>query len=171
MKMEENELLFDNEWIQVRKVAGWYTFAHQPKGDGVAVLVYDRKNQKAIVRIECTPPHGSEMRRTSLTGMIDEGWEPRATAKKEVLEEAGIDAPEEAFQSFGWVYPLKSSDYKQHLFALEWDSTKERLPIKGDGSKGEEGAYAEWDDLSKVIMVQDPCIAAIAARVFLAELL
>ena len=83
-----DELLFENEWIQVKERDDWYTFVHNIKTEGKAimVLVYDfddPENLKLLARYEHNPAHTEGTRSekdpkyemTSITG----GFEPDMT--------------------------------------------------------------------------------------------
>lgn len=147
-----DQILCGNEWIELRLKDGWYSYAHQPKGDGVSVLGYKKVRDiysvedgyMFLARQEHTPPHGVGFRRTSLTGTIEAGYDPMQTAIKELKEESGYSVEDfKRWIYFGWAYPMKSTDYKLHLFAVDLTDL-EAGKIEGDGTLGEVGATVEW---------------------------
>lgn len=156
---------WSNQWIEVRVIDSWYTYIHHKKGHGVSVLGYRVTPQgyELLVRDEWTPPHSHYFKLTSLTGSIEEGDTPHFTAIKELKEESGYEAPESSLEYFGFVYPLKSSDYQQHLFAIDLTSLTPG-PILGDGTLGEVDATVKWLPPEQAIQVSDPSIACIWAR-------
>lgn len=160
----QDEILFGNNWMELKKRDGWFTFAHNTHGDGVAVLGYRHTTDglQYLLRVEHTPPHGPGFRRTSLTGTIEHGLTPLQTAVKELLEESGYTAAESEMRPYGWVHPSKFSDYKQYIYAVCLDG-KIQGPIEGDGSDGEKGASVVWVPLHEALAVNDPSVAATIA--------
>jgi 8-oxo-dGTP pyrophosphatase MutT (NUDIX family) len=81
--------------------------------------------------------------RTSLTGGIEDGSTPLETAVKELMEESGYSVDASELIDLGWMYPSKQGSDKVYLYAVDLEG-KVAGQIKGDGTKGEEGAYCEW---------------------------
>ena len=153
-----DELLFGNEWIQVKERDNWYTFMHNIKTNGKAimVLVYnftDPDNLKLLARYEHNPAHpegtrsskDSKYEMTSITGGAEPDMTLDEVAIMELREEAGLVATEDELESLGAIYPSKGSDTFVNIYAID-GSEKELGEPEGDGSKGEEGAYVEWVD-------------------------
>lgn len=165
------KVLWRNEWLSAILKDGWYTFFRH-RANGVSVLVIDEVAKKILVRVEHTPCHADGFKLTALTGsMEDFGLGEMAnaenTAVMELREEAGIHAEILSLVFLGWVWPLKSSDYKQFLFALPWSVDAKRHEIVGDGSRGEEGADVKWVTYEEALMIEDPSISASMARLLL----
>ena len=154
------KMLWQNEWMEIREIDGWYTMAHNTKGDGVAVLGYDKDSSKILVRTEHNPAHGEGFRRTSLTGTIEGGITLLETAVKELKEESGYEADPSEFTELGVVFPSKFSDYRLYLFAVDLTG-KQQGAIEGDGTEGEAGADVEWVAVTEAIRtVDDPSMCA-----------
>ena len=173
--MAENfsdELLWKNDWLEARLKDGWYNYIHSARG-GVCILGYrtngktELKDFEFLIRKEHNPAHqGAGLITTSLTGSIDEGYDPLSTAKKELMEESGYFAIMEEFVSHGWVYPLKSTDYKLNLFSINLDG---KIPgeIVGDGTLGEKDAGVFWGDIHAACELRDPHYSTIIARMLI----
>lgn len=162
-----DEELFSSKYIKVLKRDGWYEYIHMNQGGGqaVAVLPYDLTdplNPRIVARFEHTPCHtkGYESPSvktekptylTSITGQMDKPGKTHAeVALEELAEEAGIIAQLSDLEDLGYCYPSKASDTEVRLFAF--DASKHDIgEIKGDGTAGEEGAFAKWESASFVI--------------------
>jgi len=173
--VSRDKVLFENKWISVIERDGWYTLSHQPTGpEGVAVFVYDSKRNKALARYEHCPAHckPEEFYITAITGSMDkEGKSPLDIAVMELEEEAGLITTPGSLVSLGTCLPMKSSDYKQHLFALDYDSSLPLLKPSGDGTEGEEGAYVEWVSLPELVFCSAPSVGLSVARLKMRGLL
>jgi len=164
----EDETLWEDEWIAVKSVDGWYTYTHSVKseGKGVAVLGYAEKDGQTyyLGRFENTPCHHDGIALASLTGMVEKGDHPQETAIKELKEESGVDADLGDLQDLGITRPSKSSDTTIYLFAVRLDYQDGKLYGEGDGSKGEEGAYCMFIPRGKAVNAKDPGLATMIAR-------
>lgn len=157
--------LFSNKWVEVRERVterGSYTYSHSIwcDGLGVAVLPYKVEDGNLLLlgRREICPCHSDEFELCSITGGMDvEGESPAFTAKRELLEEGGYNAPVEKFVYLGEVRPSKQSDNIQHLFVVNVTGL-EQGEIVGDGTFGEEGAYVEWITVRQLSESQDPLL-------------
>ena len=164
--------LWENKWLEVYEKDGWYTCVRSTVGDGVMVLPYRTKGNtwEILIRCEHTPCHEDGVRvkgkfnKTSLTGQIEKGYDPISTAEKELYEESGYSVAQKDFLDLGWVYPTKHSDDKSYLYAVNLDGAKEPAEIKGDGTKGEDGAWCEWVSLEEAIGLPSNSISACIAR-------
>lgn len=174
--MEEN--LFKNEHIDIYKKDGWYTFYRHPgTNQAVCILPYRRaKNENPgpnivveyLVREENIPVFGG-MSFTSVTGGVEEGETESECALRELMEETGFLVKEDDLEYWGRSYRSKMSDSVTHLYTVDVTDL-EQGEIKGDGSKGEEGASVHWltdDDI--VTMDTAPLLSLILMRVLLSQ--
>lgn len=183
--MAENiKTLFDNEWLSIKQVDGWYNYAHMSRtqdGQLVACLVY-RKNPDALqllARYETCPAHFDGMAMTSITGGVDKGDDPVTAVLHELREEAGLPdtimglakyginileySPEYPLKYLGGVRPSKQEDTLCHLFCF--DATGFELQASTtDGTKGEEGAYCAWVEPYLLLNCKCPLIATMWIR-------
>lgn len=164
MRFPESELLFDNEWVQLRKANGYYIFSHEIRCNGnIIVIVPFRKNKNGdiniLARVEATPCWDNlTPMRCSLTGGVDDGEQPLETAIKELQEEIGYIVEKSDVISLGTFYGTKSTDSIYHIFAVEiTENTK-----KGDTTDKDAGG--EWITLKDVTMVADPFLVAAVSR-------
>jgi hypothetical protein len=173
--MDKNEsVLFKNEWIEVYIKDGWYTCVRG--GDGVCVLPFRTSNNslEILIRLEHTPCHAdgprvkNKFNITSLTGMIDKGYDPISTAEKELYEESGYAALQKDFIGLGWVFPTKHSGDKCYMFAVDLTGIKDPTGLlKGDGTKGEENASCMWISLDKALLIPSAVMLACMGRLLL----
>lgn len=168
-----NKILFDNEWLQLREKDGWYIYSHSPKSNsqGVVILGYDfsGENNKVLARLENCPVHprnwDGKLGVTSLSGMIEDGYTISETAQKELFEESGIKAELDKFVPLGYSYGSKSSDYCDHLFAIDLAGENPVENPDGDGTNGEIGAKCIWMDVDEYFYrVNSPTPALIYYR-------
>lgn len=156
---EEDKLIFETRWTQLRKKFGWYDYLRHKNKDGVAVLCFNSETRKILVRYEHCPCHveeKGELIRTAITGSI-ESETPIDTAIRELKEEAGVSVKRTQLWPLGIVYPSKFMDYKQHLFAVDIAGMELKEP-KGDGTLGEMGAYVEWFDPDNIYFIPENTI-------------
>lgn len=160
----EYETLWKDEWLEIRKADGWYTYSHCRHGDGVgvAVLVFNPETKMVLGRYEKTPCHHDKPKLCSLTGGVEKG-DVLETALHELVEEAGIHADADSLVYLGQVWPSKASDTVMHMFALPWTGPVVEHP-EGDGSEGEKGAFVEWIPLHQAMVAQDPLLPCMIAR-------
>jgi hypothetical protein len=172
-KVEADEkVLWENKWLQVYEKDGWYTCCRSTVGDGVMVLPFRPKGNtwEILIRCEHTPCHEDGVRvkgkfnKTSLTGQIEKGYDPISTAEKELHEESGYTVLQKDFIDLGWVYPTKHSDDKSYMYAVDLKDAKEPGEIKGDGTKGEDGAWCEWVSIEEALSLPSASIAACIAK-------
>jgi 8-oxo-dGTP pyrophosphatase MutT (NUDIX family) len=143
----KEKTLFKNKWINVIELDDGYTIYRLGEtNEGVHILAYRAQKDESLdilIRQENCPPHGG-MVPTGITGTVEKGDSLLETARRELLEESGYDRPKEDFQYQGSIYPSKASDFKIHLYAIDVGFTEPEQPIRGDGTKGEEGASTYW---------------------------
>lgn len=162
------ETLWKGKYISVKLLDGFYEFLHDGRGKSVAVLGYRRVGKDAwefLGRFENCPPHQDGIVLCSLTGGMEEGENPKQTALRELKEESGIVYDSE-IKELGTLRPSKASDTTTYLFAVDLSDVpdKEKYIGKGDGTKGEEGAYCKWISKSDAVNSKDPILISMIAR-------
>ena len=169
---KDEKVLWKNKWLEVYEKDGWYTCVRSTVGDGVCVLPYRKKGDtwEILIRCEHTPCHEDGPRvkgkfnKTSLTGQIEKGYDAIGTAEKELHEESGYTALQKDFIDLGWVYNTKSSPDKCYLFAVNLDGAKDPDEIKGDGTKGEDGAWCEWASIEEALSLPSSAMSTCIAK-------
>jgi hypothetical protein len=172
LESSNEKVLWKNKWLEVYEQDGWYTCVRSTVGNGVCVLPYRKKGEtwEILIRCEHTPCHEDGPRvkgkfnKTSLTGQIEKGYDALGTAEKELHEESGYAILQKDFIDLGWVYPTKSSPDKCFLFGVSLDGAKEPDQIKGDGTKGEDGAWCEWVSLEEALGLPSASMSACIAK-------
>jgi len=160
--------LFHNDWLSLMETDDGYVYSHETRCNGkiVAILVYepgaDEDIHRVLGRFENTPCHGDGIALTSITGGV-ENDDVKGTAIMELKEEAGIIAKPEDLIDLGVVRPTKSTDTEVYLFAVRGDD-KETVEAKGDGSKGEKGAYCKWVSPLEAVNCKDPLVPTMIFR-------
>jgi 8-oxo-dGTP pyrophosphatase MutT (NUDIX family) len=148
-----NELLFENEWLSVYSIEGWYIFSHESrskKGELVAVLAftenYEGDLNEILGRYEICPAHGPKHELTSINGGVEKEDTPDTAALRELWEEGGFKVGGKDLIHLGTIKPMASSDCVVHLYGVNVTDIKDlrREDSIGDGTKGEEGAYCKW---------------------------
>lgn len=157
--------LWENEWIEIREIDGFYTYMHQKKCDGKAVAVLGfSKDGKVLGRFERVPCHGDGITLCSLTGMVDPGEEFLDAAVRELEEESGISMPPESLISLGEVRPSKASDTVISLWAVEVEYQPGEFTGEGDGTEGEKGAYCKFVTMKEAARCKDPLVPCMILR-------
>lgn len=149
-----------DEWIELRKT-GYYTYSHEIRCDGqiIAIVPYIREGKDAWklgIRTEVTPSWGRQVSHSALTGAVDKGEQPIESARRELLEEAGIDVDISKIESHGTCRGTKSTDTTYHLFSVDVTG----LPI-GEPT-GDDYGGMEWMYLDDRVV--DPIVYVIARR-------
>jgi len=158
--------LAGNKWLELRETEDGYTYVHEVRCDGriVAVLVYDGESSRILGRYEYTPCHHERIKLCSITGGMDEqGENPKQTAIRELLEEAGIEATADELEDLGTVWPSKAADTVVYLFAIDGHG-KELQDVIGDGTIGEEGASVKWISMEDAIRSGDAILHSLLVR-------
>lgn len=164
MRFPESELLFGDEWIQLRKANGRYTFSHEVRCDGkiVVVLPFEKEPNSelhVLARVEETPCwEGDKPLACSLTGGIDAGETPEEAAIKELREEIGFVVTEKDLISLGTMYATKSTDTVYYIFAVQITKETEKVDPTDKNSLG---VWMNLKDLSKTV---DPFLLAGSLR-------
>jgi 8-oxo-dGTP pyrophosphatase MutT (NUDIX family) len=171
--------IFNNKWLSVKKKTmdngGEYVYAHAPwcGGEGVSILPFRNVETEGgffhpefLGRFEICPAHSNDIELCSITGGMDkEGESPAFTARRELIEEAGYEAPVENFVYLGTVRPSKSSDNTTHLFGINLDKPAvKEVEATGDGTLGEEGAYCDWVSVERLADAKDPLLHTMFTR-------
>lgn len=161
--------LWQNKWIEVRSRNN-YTYIHTPIGDGAAVAIMGFREKEGrmeyLGRFENCPAHGDEFELCSLTGMLDVyGEDKKMTALRELKEESGYIVNDvNRVIELGTVRPSKASDMELFLYAVEIKDSDELIEIEGDGTAGEEGAYAKWVSGEELAFCKDPVVSTLMLR-------
>ena len=164
--------IFTNKWLSVFKKTmdngGEYVYSHADwcNSEGVAVLPFreGKYDREFLGRYEICPAHSNDVELCSITGGMDkDGESPVFTARRELIEEGGYEAPVEDFIYLGTVRPSKASDNTTHLFAVNLENAKE-VEAVGDGTLGEEGAYCGWIDIRQLTYSKDPLLSVMLLR-------
>jgi len=167
--LEESKLLWKDDYIEVRKKDGWYTYVHDGTGKFVAVLGFVKEPEFMILgRYEDSPPHNEGISLASLTGGLEEKENEKDGATREFGEESGIKINKEDLISLGEVRPSKFTDSVGYLFAVDLTNIVDDLDKKymgeGDGTKGEQGAYCKFVSLEDMLKSKDPLSITCFAR-------
>ena len=141
--LQNSKCLFSNEWLSLYQTAKGYVYSHETRCDGQIVLVlpYQRVGKDAwkfLVRLEQLPWQNRLV--CGITGGCE--GNPIEDAQRELLEEAGYDAPLESFINLGTTRASKSADTVYHLFAVDVAGLTPTKP-QGDGNPGDL-APMEW---------------------------
>jgi hypothetical protein len=162
----KDEVLFTNKWTEVRKKDGWHVYSHARWINGIAVAVLGFRRLHSgkdyfeyLGRFENIPTHSPEPILCSITGGYDNGHKYSLVecALNELREEGGYDAPIEAVMNLGQVFPSKSSDTIQHIYAVDLDHPGVKpCDATTDGTRGEFGSYAKWVSEDDIIYSSDP---------------
>jgi hypothetical protein len=170
-----DKVLLENEWLSLIERDGWYIFAHESRcADGalVAIVPYiteDGEISKVLGRFENCPAHGDkDMPLCCITGGVDKGDTPIGAVLKELDEEGGFIAEEDDLIELGTMRPIASSDAIVHLYAIDCTDREEerRKESRGDGTKGEEGAYCDWVSLADAAECKSANMMACLMRLY-----
>ncbi len=171
---DTDAVLYQDEWLSIRRTPGGYVYTHEEKGNGngVAVLAYNLAARQVVGRYEECPPHRDGVALCALTGQMDvPGEDPFTAATRELAEESGIVVHPGELLSLGTVQNGKQTDTKMHLFVVDvGDRVLPEHPV-GDGTRGEANAYCEWIPVGVAIGSKDPLLITLVARVFGNEVL
>lgn len=173
--MSKTTPLFMTNWLSLNKKTmdngSEYVYVSAPwcGSEGVSILPFRKTETEGgfhrvefLGRYEICPAHSDDIELCSITGGMDkEGESPVFTARRELIEEAGYEAPIENFIYLGTVRSSKASDNTTHLFGIDIDSegVKEVEAI-GDGTLIELGAYCSWINTSTLGHSKDPLLHA-----------
>jgi len=157
----------DNEWLGLFETQDGYIFASELRGNGtlVAVLGYTETDDgiKFVGRFENVPCQDNDTKLVSLTGMAEDGEDPREAAVREMKEESGIDIDTEDLIPLGTVRPSKAMDTTCHLFAVDiGDKTPGKA--EGDGSDGEKGTYAKFVSMRDIVKSDNSILHSLLIR-------
>jgi 8-oxo-dGTP pyrophosphatase MutT (NUDIX family) len=165
--MADKKPLWTGEYLSVYLLDDFYETLHDGTGKFVAVLGYRRVGRDAweyLGRVEKCPPHQDGFALCALTGGIEKDEEPLQAAIRELKEESGITS--DKLKPLGTIRPSKMSDSTGWLFAVDLtdEPDQDKYAGKGDGSKGEEGAYCKFISYKDGISSKDPILATMIAR-------
>lgn len=166
--------LFHNKWLSVKEKTmengSKYVYSSSPwcGSEGVSVLPFRKDDNKIefLGRFELCPAHSNDIELGAIQGGMDkDGETPVFTVKRELIEEAGYDAPVECFHYLGTVRPSKSSDGTTHLFGINLDDSRiKEVTATGDGSMIEENGYCGWITHRQLANAKDPLLQSMYLR-------
>ena len=170
--MTEIKVLFDSPFLQLRSIEDsekgikpyYYKHVKLYNGSVIAILPYRYTNyplgfNKEFLLINEMRPAWSidKLISASLTGGVEKGSYPEATAVKELKEEAGYTVEESNLEYLGTTYSAKASDTIVHLFAVDVTDLVPEL-IKGDGTGLESMSKPIWVTVKELTLVMDPLV-------------
>ena len=174
-----DDFLYENDVLSLKQLDGWYNYGHMSRtqpaddgsGQGVAILVYTKKDNgsidKILGRYENCLPHKSEAEGlTSITGGVDIGSTVLDSAFNELDEEAGYkkEDVENRLEPLGTCRPSKQEDSLWHLFAVDATGLDRREDSIGDGTEGEEGASCDWVEPHVALNCKCPLVPTMMVR-------
>jgi len=169
---QKSKVVFETDWISIKQIDDYF-FMHEKRCNGHIVAVLGWKGEKErpdiLGRFEICPAHQDGKQLCSLTGGIDEkenSWDDAALnfAQEELEEESGISVKKDRFVDLGTVKPSKAADTIVHLFSIDLPDEEPIKNPKGDGSKGEKGAYCKWISFDEAIGCKDPLMHVMILR-------
>ncbi len=171
--MAKVERIAGDEWIELRKLDDWYTYAHEVRTGGyfVAILGFDSsKPDQILMRYEEVPPHQNGIQPVAFTGGVEVGRTKETPDKsladaavREFSEEAGYAVKVESLIALGTVHPSKGTDTIQVLFAVDLKGL-EQGTAKGDGTQGEANAYSKWIPIKEAVNSEDAVLLSMLIR-------
>ena len=189
--MIKSTVLFDNEWIQMRKMTDdeepkikGYIYSHEARCAGhiVACVPFRRRNGDSLefmFRCEATPCWlGKSVVPSSFTGGVDFNMrhlDPVATMEKELREETGVIGGFNIIP-LGSCFGSKSSDTVYHLYTVDFTNVDFADKLHSE-SELESTAFCTWVDGENMYIeefnvfqyLQDPIAAQIILRIMIAE--
>lgn len=180
--MTEKKLLFENKWLNVYELAGWFVASSPARSKdhkAVAVLPYivdeDGDPVTFLARLEYNPAHGATkdcLDVSIITGACETG-DQLHHAKMELLEESGYDIEEDRFEHMGMVRLGKADMTEMHLYAVEitaYDIQGDQIP-DGDNESVEDVMWVSApvmltskDPYTQTIMLRQMAMNAIGAK-------
>lgn len=157
--MKKDTTLFETSYIKVKKRDGWYDLTSSQGTNEIVAVLLRTIDGRFMVRMENCPPYYQDgqdkMSVVALTGMREKRENHFKGARREILEESGLKEKDYVLHYCGFVFTNKQSDTKIHLFIgtiVNQDvSKKGKLVGKGDGTKGEEGAYCFFTEKESIL--------------------
>lgn len=148
VEADEDEVLFDNEWVTVKETPGGWVYLQTPPC--VAVLPFKMEGNfesvEFLVRFEDIPNMpGSGLKPWAIFGQVGDHGSPEQAALAELYEEGGIKASDEHLIDLGEVWTRKDVSQPCRIFAVNVSDLEQATPT-GDGSEGEKSYRLEWLD-------------------------
>jgi 8-oxo-dGTP pyrophosphatase MutT (NUDIX family) len=157
----------DNKWVGLFETTDGYVYASELRGGSiVAVLGYKETDEGILFvgRFESVPCHDDKMKLVSLTGMMEEGEDPKEAAVREMAEESGVEIDKDDLIDLGTVKPAKAMDTTFYLFGVDiGDKTPEKGP--GDGSSGEKGTYCKLVPMRDIVKSDNSILHSLLVRI------
>lgn len=164
-------ILYRTPFVSLRRIVDpargvdGYDYLHEDRCGGrvVAILPFRRGDAglELLLRREVTPCWGPEPAFSSITGGVDPGESPVASAARELGEEAGFFVSAEGLLPLGTCRGTKSCDTVYHLFSVDLTG-REAAPAEGDGSRLEAEASCVWSQ--DVSVAEDPLVGMLFLR-------
>ena len=166
---KEQEILFENQFLQIRKTPDGYTYMHEIccEGQIVALLPFrykmDMSGVEYLARREICPAHSQEPELCSITSGKEAELNLEDSACLELQEEAGIWITRDELIPLGIVKPSKAMDTEASLFAVDVTGKQQTAP-QGDGSYFERGSSVQWVGYEEGVSIEDPLFVTALAR-------
>lgn len=171
--MPKVERMAGDDWIELRKLDDWYTYAHEVRTGGffVAILGYDSSRpHQILMRYEEVPPHQNGIQPVAFTGGVEIGKTEEAPDKsladaavREFYEEAGYALKVESMIPLGVVRVSKGADTVHALFAADLKGMVQGDAV-GDGTQGEKSAYSKWEPIKNAVNSEDAVLMSLLLR-------
>jgi len=128
----KSEILFDNNFLKIKRADGWYLFAERLGIDSVAFILYDENKTKPFCLInEIKPPlyeRGVKRLTTAFGGSLDKNKHMDYIVKDEVEEEAGYhiaDNEMDRIEYLGKVFVSTQMNQFVHLYFVNVTGLKQ----------------------------------------------
>jgi hypothetical protein len=170
------EIVFDIDWIKVKKTPKGYYFSERKGVDSIAVLLYRKVENKHDHGIECHCENEFDLEvlvrhqplpilnsqsnddedlpslfKCPITGGIEDGDSPTKTIVKEIEEEAGCIVEEKDLKLLGNYYVGTQTNEVVYMATCEITSETKKKEIEGDGSYFESISKNEWVSISSLL--------------------
>ncbi|MBD3261028.1 MAG: NUDIX domain-containing protein [Candidatus Altiarchaeales archaeon] len=161
-----DKILYETDYLTLIDRDGWIMVRNMTE-IAVGVLPFRAGGDETeyLARIEPMPAHDQKRHLCALTGSVEEGEEPRETARRELFEESGYK-PERPLIELGFVYTSKNSTTKMFLFAIDVTGAYQGV-APGDGTETEAKSTTKWLSKRKAMMVPDATFCSMMARLSL----
>lgn len=136
-----NKILYSTKYLDLKEISNenykYFYIEQRPSSKAISILPYipvSGGDYKFVIRDNIIPPWNTEISHiTSITGTCEINETPLQTAQRELLEEGGLDLPEENIIGLDWLWVSKAENTKMFFFAVEVNDVKDLEP-EGDGT-------------------------------------